>query len=221
MQQTETGLWQELNDALTTPQLANWKRLCELLDWVIDQLPADRQLEMAGRAIAQMAEIYVLRFDVLMGSWEEVNTASDEVLPVLDLEELEAWVRQSMSVDLDTLIEQPMSSRNRERQTVNPTDSVLGIVPADAILQMVELIEEEQSQMIRQLAGEEDPTRWSAAIAHWLKAHAAEKSVRLVDFYQELEIPLVEVWIGLLLGGFELEQQGQFYELSGIWVCSR
>lgn len=75
--------------------------------------------------------------------------------------------------------------------------------------------------MVRQLAGEEDPTQWSAAIAQWLKTHAVQKTVRLVDFYQELGMPLVEVWIGLLLGGFELEQHAEFYELAGIWVCSR
>lgn len=91
----------------------------------------------------------------------------------------------------------------------------------EAILQMVEQIEaEEQSQMIRQLAGEENPTRWSAAITQWLHTHAVEQPVSLVDFYQELKMPLVEVWIGLLLGGFELEQRGGFYELPGIWIHS-
>lgn len=219
MQQTETDLWQELNDAVVAPQLANLKRLCELLDWAIAQMPDDQQLGLAGRAIGQMVEIYALRFNRLMGSWEATDTVSDEALPVLDLEALEVWIRQSMSVDLDALIEQPTSSRNRDRQTLAPTDSVLGIVSPDAVLQMVEQIEEEeQSQMIRQLAGEEDPTQWSAAIVQWFKAHAVQKSVRLVDFYQELGMPLVEVWIGLLLGGFELEQHGEFYEFSGIRV---
>lgn len=222
MPQTETDLWQELNDALAAPQLANLKWLCELLDWAISQIPEDQQLGLAGRAIEQMVEIYALRFNRLMGSWEATDTVSDEALPVLDLEALDAWVRQSMSVDLDALVDQPTSSRNRDKQTLNPMDSVLGIVSPDAVLQMVEQIEEEdQNQMIRQLAGEEDPTRWSAAIAQWLETHAIHKSVRLVDFYEELGMPLVEIWIGLLLGGFELEQQGEFYELSGIWVCSR
>lgn len=71
------------------------------------------------------------------------------------------------------------------------------------------------------MAGEEDPARWSAAIAQWLQTHAIGQPVRLADFYQELGMPFAEVWIGLFLGGFELEQRGQFYELSGIWVCSR
>ncbi|MBD1871283.1 hypothetical protein H6F95_29060 [Cyanobacteria bacterium FACHB-471] len=220
MQQTETNLWQELNDAVAVPQIANLKRLCELLDWAIEQIPEDQQLGLAGRAIEQMVEIYALRFSWLMGSWGEADAVSNEALPVLNLGALEVWVRQSMSVDLDALIEQPRSSRNRGRQTLDATDSILGIVSPDAVLQMVEQIEEEQVHMIQQLAGEEDPGRWSAAIAQWLQNYAIEQPICLVDFYQELGMPLVEIWIGLLLGEFELEQHGQFYEVSGIWVCS-
>jgi hypothetical protein len=222
IQQTEANLWQELRDGIAMPQATNLKRLCELLDWAIAQLPENQQLEVAGWAIEQMAEIYTLRFNLLMGVWEETDALSEETFPVLDLEALEAWIRQSMSIDLDALVEQPTSNRNRERQPLNPTDSVAAVVEPEAILQMVEQIEaEEHSQMIRQLAGEEDPARWSAAITRWLHTYAVEQPVRLVDFYQELEMPLVEVWIGLLLGGFELEQHGQFYELPGIWICSR
>ena len=57
MQQTETNLWQELNDAIAAPQLANLKRLCELLDWAIAQIPKDQQLGLAGRAIEQIVEV--------------------------------------------------------------------------------------------------------------------------------------------------------------------
>lgn len=221
MHQTKADLWQELKDGIATPQTVNLKRLCELLDWAITQLPEAQQLEVAGRAIEQMAEIYALRFNLLMGVWEEADSIAEEVLPVIDLEVLEAWVRQSMAVDLDALVDQPKSKRNRGTQTLDPTDSAVAVVEPEVMLQMVEQIEaEEQNQMIRQLAGEEDPVKWSAAIAQWLHTHAVGQPVCLVDFYQELEMPLVEVWIGLLLGGFELEQRGGFYELPGIWIHS-
>jgi hypothetical protein len=224
IQQTAANLWQELKDALALPQAANLTRLGELLDWAIAQIPEDQQLEVAGQAIEQMAEIYKLRFDVLMRNWEDTDPflELEEALPVLDLEALETWIRQSMSVDLDALVEQPTLTQNRQRQTLDPTDSVVAIVAPEAILQMVVDIEaEECSQMIRQLAGEEEPAKWSAAIAEWIQTHTVEQPVRLIDFYLELEMPLIEIWIGLLLSGeLELEQRGQFYELSGIWVHS-
>ena len=31
-------------------------------------------------------------------------------------------------------------------------------------------------------------------------------------------MPMVEVWLGLLLAGFALEQRGEFYENNNIWV---
>lgn len=222
IQQTTPDLWQELEDALTVPQAADLKRLCELLDWAIAQLPEDQQLETAGRAFEQMVDIYALRFNLLMAVWEGSDHLLEHTLPVLDVDVLESWIRQSMSLNLDHLIEQQKLNRNRKKQTPDPNNSIVAIVEPEAVLQMVDQIEvEEHSHMIRRLAGEEDPTRWSAAIALWLRTHAIEKSVRLVDFYQELGLPLVEAWIGLLLGGFELEQHGEFYELSGIWVGSR
>lgn len=221
MQQTATDFWQELQDGTTMPQAANLKRLCELLDWVIAHLPEAQQLEAAGRAIEQMAKIYALRFNLLIGSWEEADSFLGEALPVLDLETLEIWMRQSMSVDLDALIEQPKSKRNHNRQTHYSTDSVLAVVEPEALLRMVEQIEVEESQMIQQLAGEEDPTRWSAAIAQWFQSHAPSPQVRLSDLLCQIDMPWVEIWMGLLLGEFELEQQGAFYSASHIWVSLR
>lgn len=160
-----------------------------------------------------MADIHALRFNLLMRLWEEANLPADDALPVLDLEVLEAWIRQSMSVDLDTLVAVPRSSRTRAKQTCASTDSVVAIVEPAAVLQMVEQMEAqpEPEQMIRQLAGEEDPTAWSEAIVQWLHAYSPARSAQLTDLLCGLHLSWVEVWLGLLLGGFELEQTGEFY----------
>ncbi|MBD3886146.1 hypothetical protein IFO70_31110 [Phormidium tenue FACHB-886] len=211
-QPSETDLWQELKTAMAMPQSANLKRLCELLDWAIAQLSEDQQLRVAGQAIEQMAEIYALRFNVLTGIWANADPSSEEALPVLDLEVLEAWIRQSMSVDLDALVEQPNSTRNRKKPIFDDTDSVVAVVESEAVLQMVEEIEaEEHSQMIQKLAGEEDPARWSAAIVQWRQTNQSKPTVRMSDLFRELKMPWVEIWLGLLLGEFDLEQTGEFY----------
>lgn len=219
MQSTEPLLWQELKDALATPQAANLKRLCELLDWVLSQLPQDQHLAAAGSAIEQMAEIYALRFTLLLSVREDADCPSEETLPVIDLEALESWVRQSMSVDLDALVEQPKSKRRHQAQTLNPDDSVVAVVEPEAILQMVEQLEAEaQSQMIRQLAGEEDPARWSAAIVQWMQEAVPNQPIHFSQLPHSLRMPWVEVWMGLLLGsGFSFEQRGNFYS-NEIWI---
>lgn len=222
MQPQDQELWQELRDALAVPQAANLKRLCTLLDSAIAQLPELHQLEAAGKAIEQMAEIYALRSKMLISGWENSGCLPDNALPVVELEAFEMWIRQSMSIDLDDLVEQPELKQTDRRQMPNSNNSVILPAETEAIVPMAEQTEvEEGNQLVRQLAGEEDPTRWSAAIEQWLQAHTDGQFVRLIDFYQELGMPLVEVWIGLLLGGFKLEQHGEFYQLSDIWVCSR
>jgi hypothetical protein len=47
---------------------------------------------------------------------------------------------------------------------------------------------------------------------------ASEKpsEIRLTQLQQALSMPMVEVWMGLLLGDYQLSQQGDFYETEGI-----
>jgi hypothetical protein len=212
IQSVENDLWQELKAAVATPQAADLKRLCELLDWAIARLPESQQLAVAGEAIVQIAQVHTLRFDSLIEGWEETDPLLEEALPVLSLETIESWIRQSMSVDLDAFVEQPKSSRNREKLDCSPTDSVLAIVEPEVILQMVEEMEahSESEQIIRQLAGEEDPARWSAAIVQWMRTNPSH-SIQMTDLLRELGMPWVEIWLGLLLGEFELEPRGDFY----------
>jgi len=40
----------------------------------------------------------------------------------------------------------------------------------------------------------------------------------LIDLQNKLKLPIVEVWLGLLLGDFKLEQKGAFYDSNKIWI---
>jgi len=40
----------------------------------------------------------------------------------------------------------------------------------------------------------------------------------LKDLQKSLKLPIVEIWLGLLLGDFKLEQREDFYDPNGIWV---
>ena len=35
---------------------------------------------------------------------------------------------------------------------------------------------------------------------------------------KQLKMPLIEVWIAALLGGFQMEQRGSFYQTQEVWV---
>ncbi|MBD3887530.1 hypothetical protein IFO70_38970 [Phormidium tenue FACHB-886] len=52
-------------------------------------------------------------------------------------------------------------------------------------------------------------------ISEWLQT--ALLPVSIAELSRGLEMPWVKVWLGVLLGGFRLEQRGEFYESPG-WV---
>jgi len=215
-------LWQELEEATQAPQFVNFELLWAMLEEAIDHLPQARQLAIAGHAIEQMAEIIRLRSTLLISEWEAAHSKVDRESPTIEMALVDAWVRQSMTVNLDAFVEQPRSTRRRSiKVKLAPTDSIVGEVEPAAIVQMLDAMEREQSaaDMVRQLAGEEDVEAWSSSIEQWLQNHAVEDSISFLQLWQQLEMPWVEVWLGLLLGGFGLRQSGRFYE-SDVWVTA-
>jgi hypothetical protein len=57
---------------------------------------------------------------------------------------------------------------------------------------------------VRNLASDEDVQKWQSAIANHLIN--VKDEISLVKLQRVLQMPMVEVWLGLLLGGFTLEQ---------------
>jgi hypothetical protein len=41
-----------------------------------------------------------------------------------------------------------------------------------------------------------------------------------IQLVSDFKMPMVEVWLGLLLGRFTLEQRGNFYYNQNVWVKS-
>lgn len=79
--------------------------------------------------------------------------------------------------------------------------------------------EKAQKQAVLAIAHSEDVTGWTQAIVQWLQT-TPDRSVSIADLSRDLKMFSVEVWLGVLFGGFQLEQRGEFYH-SPIWVkCS-
>lgn len=208
-------LWQELEEATEAPRSVNFELLWSMLEEAIEHLPQAQQLAIAGHAIEQIAEIIRLRSTILISDWEAAHSEAELEAPTIEMALVDAWVRQSMAVNFDAFVEQPKSTRRRSAKVkLAPTDSIVGEVEPAAIVQMLDQMEREQSaaEMVRELAGEEDVAAWSAMIHQWLQDHESKESVSLLELWRQLEMPWVEVWLGSLLGGFELQQTGSFYE---------
>jgi hypothetical protein len=46
-------------------------------------------------------------------------------------------------------------------------------------------------------------------------------TIPLLQLQQTVGMPLVQLWLALLLGGFVIEQRGKFYETEQVWVMRK
>lgn len=60
-----------------------------------------------------------------------------------------------------------------------------------------------------QVAHDENVSAWVETIATWMTQHQSY-TVSLLELQRLLPMPLIEIWIALLLSGYELEQRGEF-----------
>ena len=75
---------------------------------------------------------------------------------------------------------------------------------------------EDEFELAISTAHAEDVSNWIEAIAHCIANNFSP--MRLIDLQVALPLLIVETWLGLLLGGFKLEQRGSFYDSSEIWI---
>jgi hypothetical protein len=216
-QQLELNLDEVMQDAVAHPMMADLKQLWQRIESLLNYLPDHEKLRVAGKAIDLLAEIYQSKARQLLEAWEE---GYNDQGPVITDELLAGLVQQTMYLDISDLIKKPQQQRSKKPQPPQPDDSVVVVVEKEQVLAFIdaqdEAIAKEQALAV---AHEEDVLAWVEAIESWMQENSKKRSVSLVKLHQELGMPLVVLWLGLLLGGFELEQRGEFYE-PNIWVRS-
>lgn len=211
--QLELNLWHDLKTATKAPETADIKVLFQDLERVVAEVPKDQRLLLAGDAIAQIVEIYVLKANLILDSLEVRDTC---VGPVLTEDFLSGLMRQSMTIDLSDLMEdlfekQPTKPLSQETDKEHYTDSQ----DKKKVKAIADEVGHDAKSLMLELAGKEDVPAWATAIAQWLTSRSSTESISLLHLQQELGMPLVEVWLGMLLGGqdqYQWEQHGDFYD---------
>ena len=204
MQGTQLEL--NLQQALADPPTADLKQLWQVLEDVLQPLPEQQQLRIAGEAIAQIVEVVCGRAQQILDGLEHSQYPFNEepqIEPCLSREFLEPFIRQSVSLNLNQLLVPP-TSRQREKGI----QSVVGECNKEALLLMLD--EERAKQQALAVAHAEAVEEWSARLREYFMQ--SSKPTLLDDLVQQLQMDWVEIWLGLLLGGFKLEQQGEFYD---------
>jgi hypothetical protein len=232
IQQLELPFWSQLQSARLAPEAINLEAMLDQAESAIAHLPESQQMQAAGEAILQFAQLCSLRSEVLIDNWE--NSYRDPHVANSFFSDI---VRQTMAVDLSDLIEPPPPRVHRRlKSNAKVESSVAGVVDRSVVLTMMEQMEaesqaselpmsdEQKKQLALASAHDEDISAWSQEIAHQMQ-HSGSKPVSLLQLQQALGMPLIEVWLGLLLGEqkqYQWEIGEEFYnEVGEIRLISR
>ncbi|MFM7425182.1 MAG: hypothetical protein ACKO7W_09360 [Elainella sp.] len=199
-------------DLIAADLRACWQSLEPLLQ----QLPEQDQLRLGGTAIAELAEVCQLRAERLLVQWEEQH---NDTGPAMAEDLLAGLVQRTMYLDISDLVRQPAPRQRRTHR-----QSLVGVVEKAKLLAFVDQAQaeaEETAEAALAVAHEEDVSGWVATIAAWMQEQGGSSSpnaVPLLELQRSLQMPLIQVWLALLLGGYGLESRGGFYESEQIWV---
>ncbi|MBD2258331.1 hypothetical protein [Pseudanabaena sp. FACHB-2040] len=223
--QLELPLWQVLETAAQAPAEADMIALLDLLEETLSALDALGRLQVVSEGIAQIVQVFEMRSQIAFEDLEA--TASDEG-PPMPANAFDQYVRQTMELDFEPFIAAPedlpkASSHGRDDGAL--TTSVAGELDRAALLQVLEtqmsqepaLTEADIFNRTLSLAHEEDVSTWVAEITRWMSQNACTE-ITLIQLQQLTGMPLIQLWLALLLGGYPIEQRGDFYDISSVWV---
>ena len=239
----EVNLWNTLENAAKTPEEIDLSKLWQTLEATIGELESAEKLRVAAEAIAQITTLFQERSSLI---FEDLQASTDGEATMPD-DAFDRYVRQSTIVDFEPFIEPlpglPRKPTERTAPIFAEEDSIAGIVGKEALLQVLDqqdldqlaLSPQESFEQAIAIAHDEEVSVWSGMITAYLTQQQGDR-VCLEELRQALPLSLIEIWLGLLLGGYSLRgiaatafvkgnrsqpepQRGYFYPTE-IWVDS-
>ncbi|MDX2231015.1 MAG: hypothetical protein NW220_15350 [Leptolyngbyaceae cyanobacterium bins.349] len=210
--QHEQTLRTAIAQAIALPSSANLLKLLHDFDEVLPRLPHRVQLQIGGELLAQLIDIHISRVNLFLEEWELRHTPPCLEEPILTFDMLQSVLRQSMTLNLDELLDLTSPLPNGTAD-----DSLVAMIDPQNLLQFLEKIDQEQTQrMPFDIAHDENIAAWTDLIRQWLNQQL-QSAVSFRELQRSLQRPPVEIWLALLLGDFVIEHQGEFYQ-GEIWI---
>lgn len=213
VRQLELNFEAALDEASEVPEEADVLSLWDQFEDELKGLPQREHLRVAGDVLVQLAELCEAKAEILWEDWQDAHNADGPVMGEGWLQEL---TRQTQELDFSELVQRSYRTGSRlQNDDEVDVDSIAGIVDKRAVLEMVEALDDDD------LKAQALAVSHAENVSDWVKALGAKQMdspQRLTDLQQQLSMPLIEVWIAALLGGFALEQRGNFYQTQEVWV---
>ena len=210
--QLELNLEVALEEAAEIPENVDVLSLWNRFEDELSGLEQREHLRVAGDILVQLAGLCETKAALLWEDWKDAHNAEG---PVMDGDWLQGVTRQTQELDFSDLVNRSYHSRDLPSEEKAAEDSVAGEALNLSVLDMIDALEDAdlKSQALA-VSHAENISDWVQALAD----RQEESPQRLIDLQQQLKMPLIEVWIAALLGGFSMEQRGSFYQTQEVWV---
>jgi hypothetical protein len=220
VRQLELDLWAMLKEA---PELVEFPVVWKALDGALDGLGVVAQLQTAGRAIAQVADIFQVQAGLV---FEELEATAAKDGPKMGEDAFDRYVRQSMAIDLEQYVQEPEGLPRMARTVDAATfysveDSAEKTVLLEVLHEEMVRSDDLAQEEALSVAHGEDIGAWVEMIRVVLSQRS--EGVMLEQLCGMVGLQFIELWLGLLLGGYGLRREaiadeGQFYSAIGILV---
>ena len=212
VRQLELDLEVAFEEAAEVPETADVLNLWKQFEGELAGLEQRDRLRVAGDILLKLAGLCETKSDLLWEDWQDAHNSDG---PVMGEGWLQGLTRQTQELDFSDLVQRSYHSSDCPNEGKSDEDSVAGDVAKLSVLDMIDALEEDD------LKSQALAVSHAENVSDWVKALAAKQldaPQRLVDLQQQLKMPMIEVWIAALLGGFPMEQRGSFYQTQEVWV---
>ena len=213
VRQLELNLEVALEEAAEVPENADLLGLWQQFEGELAGLAQRDRLRVAGDVLMQLAGLCEAKSEVLWEDWQDAHNTDG---PVMGDGWLSGLTRQTQELDFSELVQRSYhTSSEVSNENKHDEDSVAGDVDKLSVLDKIDALDDGdlKSQALA-VSHAENISDWVMALGD----SQMDSPQRLVDLQQQLQMPLIEVWIAALLGGFRLEQRGSFYQTQEVWI---
>lgn len=214
------------------PSQVTWETLdveeiWNALDEGLPEVDPPIQIAIAGEVITRLADLFVNAAEQV---FEELDATTTQDGPAMTIEQFLPYVRQSMEIDFTQFVggfEREAGRGSYAPRIAAPENfaeeqTIVAMVDPATLADAIQGLDTARPENFDletalELAHIEDVEAWTRAISTYFEATEAS-IVSLQTLQQSLGLSWIELWLGLLLGGYPLEQQGADFYGGDIWV---
>jgi hypothetical protein len=223
IRQLELDLWTALKKASDDPIAAEFYLVWNALDGLLPGLSVTQQLETASQAIVQVTDIFQVQAGLIFEGLDATATMDG---PTMAADAFDRYVRQSMEIDFEDYIEAieplerlPRTPRSPEDEFYSQVKSIDKTTLLETLHEEIALTDAEVEASAMSVAHGEDISEWIETIRDQLSQ--LDRPIEFQQLLTQVSLKLVELWLGLLLGGYELSRSSDskdFYSWVGLLV---